>query len=147
MRSLIKNKKGESLIELLMSVLLLSLISIAFLRAITSIVTMSDRNAEKLDGEFIAQKLMEYVTQHEGSTILSFQNTIKNSTEFECTVVTEESPYRFDIVFPEHPELLAILTVEYQYYQNNGHLSRVRINVYSDENEILCFMENAIYWK
>ncbi len=147
MRLLIRSKKGESLIEILVSIALISIITIVFLRAVTTIVVLNKKNSERLDGEFIAQRYSEYLTQHEGVTIGNLQSTLNNETEFECTQLSFSDPFRFRIEDDDYPEMYAIISIDYRKFTSKGNLSLVKITVYATEDDTkLSYMENALYW-
>ncbi len=144
---LLKKKNGESLIELMVSILLLSLIAIVFLRALTSLVTISSKNANKLDASYMAERYMEYLTQYEGKKIDELRTTLTSSVDYTCTETSSTNPYRFKIVDSKYPEMYAIIYVNYKKYSNQGKLSEVKITVYAvDDGRELAFMEDAIYW-
>lgn len=147
MKRIIKNKKGESLVEILISVALLSLVAIVFLRAITSLVILSSKNDQRLDGSFMAERLLEYMNQTEGKTISQFRNSIKNDPSFSCTELSSSNPYRFKIEDDDYPEIYATILVDYKKYADKGNLSYVTVRVFatSDDRE-LSFMEDVIYW-
>lgn len=142
-----KDKKGESLIEVMISILLLSLVAIVFLKALTGLVATSSKNANKMDASYMAERYMEYLTQYEGMTITELRNTLTASADFTCTETRDTSPYRFRVVEDDYPEMYAYIDVDYKKYRSQGNLSSVKVTVYATEDDReLAFMEDAIYW-
>ncbi len=144
---MLKNRRGESLVEILMSIALLSLVAIVFLRAITSLVTMSSKTDDRMDGSFMAERMLEYLNQTEGKTINGFRTTIIAETTFSCMELSGSNPYRFKIEDDDYPQMYAVIVVDYKKYASKGNLSAVTIRIFStsDDSE-LSFMEDVIYW-
>lgn len=146
MRKLLKNRKGESLIEILLSVMLLSIIAAALLRSVTTLVKINLENDNRLDGTYMAERYMEYVTAAEGITVNELANRLNTETGFSSEQLSTSTPYRFKITESRYPGLYCIISIDYKYFGNKGNLSRVRVMVY-DKNDVLqCTLENAIYW-
>ncbi len=142
-----KNRKGESLIEILVSIALLSMVALVFLKALTGLVATSSKNANKMDAAYMAERYMEYLTQYEGKTINELRTTLTSSVDYTCTEIRDTNPYRFRIDDASYPEMYAFVDVDYKKYRTQGNLSSVKITVYATEdNRELAFMEDAIYW-
>lgn len=147
MISFFKDKKGESLIEVMISILLLSLVAIVFLKALTGLVATSSKNANKMDASYMAERYMEYLTQYEGKTIDELRTTLTSSVDYTCTETSSSNPYRFKVVDSKYPEMYAIIYVNHKKYRDHGNLSEVKVTVYAtDDGRELAFMEDAIYW-
>ncbi len=147
MIKLFKNKKGESLVELLVSVVLLSVISMVFLKAVTSLVLMSSKTEDRMNASYLAGRCMEFLTANEGIPINDLTNAVMSNTDMNATVLSPSSPYRFKLLDTAYPEIYAVVLIDYKYYADQGNLSRAVVTVYSynDDSE-LAYMENVIYW-
>ncbi len=143
----IKNQKGESLVEILVSVVLLSIISMVFLKAVTSLVLMSSKTEDRMNASYIAGRCMEFLTANEGATIDELTNAVMSNTEMNATLISDSSPYRFRLRDTSYPEVYAVVLIDYKYYADQGNLSRAVVTVYSDSDDSeLAYMENVIYW-
>ncbi len=133
--------------EILISIALLSLVAIVFLRAITSLVIMSSKTDVRMDGSYMAERLLEYLNQTEGKTISQFRNTIKSDSSFSCSEISSSNPYRFRIEDDDYPDMYATIVVDYKKYADKGNLSAVTVRVFAaDDDRELSFMEAVIYW-
>jgi type II secretory pathway pseudopilin PulG len=146
MKKLLKNRKGESLIEILLSVMLLSIIAAAFLRSVTSLVKVNLENDNRLDGTYMAERYMEYVTAAEGITLNEFAGRLSRETDFSSEQLTASTPYRFKITESRYPGLYCVISIDYKYFGDKGNLSRVRVMVYDLNDLLQCTLENAVYW-
>ncbi|MCR5585135.1 MAG: prepilin-type N-terminal cleavage/methylation domain-containing protein [Lachnospiraceae bacterium] len=147
MIKIFKNKKGESLIEILVSIALLSLIAIVFLRAMTSLVSINKKNSGRLDGSYFAERLMEYLTEYEGMSMSNLRTKLTTSVDFSCTETENSDPYIFRVEDTQYPEMYAIIYIDHKKYRKQGNLSEVKVTVYATEDDKeLSFMEDAIYW-
>ncbi len=146
MKKLLKNRKGESLIEILLSVMLLSIIAAAFLRSVTSLVKVNLENDNRLDGTYMAERYMEYVTASEGITLNEFAGRLSRETGFSSEQLTASTPYRFKITESRYPGLYCVISIDYKYFGDKGNLSRVRVMVYDNNDLLQCTLENAVYW-
>ena len=143
----LNNNKGESLLEILFAITLLSIVLLVFLRAITSLVTMSSKTEDRMDGSFMAQRCMEYLSQQEGRTIANFRSSLTSSTDFTCTELSADNPYSYRIDDPKYPDMYAVIVINYQEYLENGKLSGVKVTVYATaDHRELSYMEDVIYW-
>jgi type II secretory pathway pseudopilin PulG len=146
MKKLLKNRKGESLIEILLSVMLLSIIAAAFLRSVTSLVKVNLENDNRLDGTYMAERYMEYVTASEGITLNEFAGRLSRETGFSSEQLTASTPYRFKITESRYPGPYCVISIDYKYFGDTGNLSRVRVMVYDNNDLLQCTLENAVYW-
>ena len=145
MIKLLRSQKGESLVELLVSVLLISMVSIVFLRAITTLSFINDTNDERLKGSYMAERYMEYLDKSEGKSMTELIRTLNSSTSFDC-IQESAAPYVFRITEDGYPGLYVMLTIDYRYYTDNGEISRVTVRVYDIDNTLQSAMEGAVYW-
>ncbi len=143
---ILKGTKGESLIEILLSIALLSIIAITFLRAVTSLVTVNLSNDSRLNATYMAERCMEFLTSNEGSTISALTSAITTEPSFTGVQVTTETPYKFRIDENGHSDIYCIITIDYRYFSENGQLSRVTVTVFDNDNAQLCMLQNALYW-
>ncbi len=143
---ILKNTKGESLIEILISLMLLSIIAVTFLRAVTSLVTVNLSNDSRMNATYMAERYMEYMTKAEGGTITALAAAITTEPSFTGVQLTDETPYKFKINENGHSSMYCIVTIDYKYFRDNGQLSRVTVTVYDGDDTQLCTLQSALYW-
>lgn len=149
---LLKKNNGESLIELLVSIAILSVVIVVFLRAITTLVTINNTANRKLNANYMAERLTEYLNSVSDIPFTTFEKKITETTDFTCTETSSSNPYKFKITYDEFSNLYATIKIEYKYYATNGsvnygNMSRVTVIVYDNDDSEITTYESALYWE
>ncbi len=145
--NLFKKNKGETLIELLASIAILSIVIVVFLRAITTLVTINNKTESKLDANYMAERIMEYMNLISDISISGMEKKLNEATEFDCTEISSSNPYKFKVIYDDYSALYAIIEVNHKYYTELGNMSRVTVTVYNTDDSEITSYDSALYWK
>lgn len=132
LRKLFQNEKGFSLVELLVSVVLLSIIVGALLSAFVSSTKINVTSAEVVDEGYVAQKWMEEVYKLSKNKKMIEINSYLTDPSVGFTVSYNSSTHTRKFVKQDDVYYVEILVIDSINTTINNELCNIIVNIYKD---------------
>jgi len=128
----IKNSNGFSLIEILASIVLLTVVISLFLSVFPQMANMNNRNSGNLDAANIAKELLVEIKK-----IKFNEASIGTNLPFAVTSVNRSKDGKKKVVFGDYKSFKVRLSVTETVEETDVPLHRLKIEIFKKEQDVL----------